>query len=269
MNPVDVAQNLVFAAREYQNWPEAMKAILTRREFTTITLRNGFRIEGAHEFKWLMNQIFHRKVYTPTPRFRIGPDDVVVDVGANCGIFTMYAAATTRNTIFSIEPSPDNVRMLEANIAANRLANVVLLPVALTSEAGEAKLLLSSVSHQENLIHYDHLDPTQLIPQRLEEYDEITVPTMTLEQVIEEHRIERIDFLKMDCQGGEGPVLSSTPRRCLERIDRIALEYHDHISPLKHDELRDILVGAGFETLLREDGPSSSLGFLYAWRPRP
>jgi FkbM family methyltransferase len=34
--------------------------------------------------------------------------------------------------------------------------------------------------------------------------DEITVPATTLEQVMEEKGIERIDFLKLDCQGQKG-----------------------------------------------------------------
>src|SRR5262249_26053816 len=152
--------------------------------------------KAAQEFKWLMNQIFYKKVYTPIPQLQIDPNDIVMDIGANCGIFTMFAASLTKNTIYAFEPSPDNFRILENNVSANGLKNIVLFPLALDSQVGSAKFLLNHTSHQENLLHYDHLDPDQLIPQKIDEYDEIIVPTTTLEQIMEEHHIERIDFLK-------------------------------------------------------------------------
>lgn len=268
MNVTYVVENLLLATREYRNWPEAVRAIVSRRDLSTITLRNGLRIKGAGELKWLMNQIFYRKVYTPIPQMAIGPHDVVMDVGANCGVFTLYAASLTSGSIYSLEPSPDNFHLLQDNVTANGLDNVVLLPVALDSQAGEAKFLLNRRTHQENVLHYDHLDFEQLIPRQIEEYEEITVPTTTLEQVMEQHRIRSIDFLKIDCQGAEGAILSSTPQECLRKINKIAMEYHDHISLLKHEELRQILTGAGFVTSLVKVDPASPLGFLYGWRER-
>jgi FkbM family methyltransferase len=268
VNAVYVAENVLLAIREYKNWFPAIKAIATRRDFTTVTLRNGLQIQASHELKWLMNQIFYKKVYTPTPELQIAPNDIVMDIGANCGIFTMFAASLTKNTIYSFEPSPDNFRLLENNVTTNGLKNVVLCPVALDSEVRSAKFLLNNATHQENVLHYEHLDVEQLYPPKIDEYDEITVPTTTLERVMEEHHIERVDFLKMDCQGAEGPIFSSTPKNILLRINKIAMEYHDHISPLKHNDLQKILEEAGFTTLVKKGPSSSPLGFLYGWRER-
>src|SRR5947209_4451038 len=114
-----VAENVLLAIREYKNWPAAVKAIATGREFTTVTLRNGLQIQASQEFKWWMHQIFYKNVYTPTPQLQIGPNDIVMDVGAYCGVFTIFAASLTKNTIYSFEPSPDNFRLLEKNVARN------------------------------------------------------------------------------------------------------------------------------------------------------
>jgi len=264
VNVVYVAENMLLATRAYKNWFDAIKAIVTRREFTTVTLRNGLQIKAAQEFKWLMNQIFYKKVYTPIPQLQIGPNDIIMDIGANCGIFTMFAASLTKNTIYAFEPSPANFRILENNVSTNGLKNIVLFPLALDSQIGSAKFLLNHTTHQENLLHYEHLD----LSQETDEYDEVTVSTTTLEHIMEKHNIEHIDFLKVDCQGGEGPILSSTPQKYLLKVNKIAMEYHDHISPLKHDDLRKILEEAGFTTLLKKAPSPSPLGFLYGWREK-
>jgi hypothetical protein len=68
-----VAENVLLATREYKNWPAAIKARTTRREFEIVTLRNGLQIRGSKEFKFLMNQIFYKKAYTPPPNSRLAP----------------------------------------------------------------------------------------------------------------------------------------------------------------------------------------------------
>lgn len=259
-------ENVFLATREYKNWLEAIIAIVTKREFKKIILRNGFQIEASQEFKWLMNQIFYKKVYTPIPQLQIGKDDIVMDIGAHCGVFTLYAASLTKNTIYSFEPSPDNYRFLEGNIRKNGLKNVLPFNLALDGQTGTANFLINRMHHQENLLHYDHLKPDQLIPQKIEEYEKVTVQTTTLQDIMDEHQIERIDFLKLDCQGAEGPILETTSQSYLRRINKIAMEYHDHISRLKHQDLQKILEEAGFTTLLKKADGESPLGFLYGWR---
>jgi FkbM family methyltransferase len=266
MNLIYGAENILLATHAYRNWFDAVKAIITRHEFKHIMLKNGLEIRASQEFKWLMNQIFYKRVYTPISPLQIGLDDVVVDIGAHCGIFTMFAASLTRNTIYSFEPSPHNFQILKDNISTNNLKNVILFQLALADRVGSAPFLLNHISHQENLLRYEHLNPEQLIPQKLEEYEEIMVPITTLEHIIEEYHIEHIDFLKLDCQGAEGAIFSSTPKEYLLRIKKIAMEYHDHISLLNHDDLQKILEEAGFTTLIKKKDALSPLGFLYGWR---
>ena len=82
---------------------------------------------------------------------------------------------------------------------------------------------------------------------------------------MDQNNLDQIDFLKMDCEGGEGYVLLSTPLDYLKRIRKIAMEFHDSQSPLKHQEMDKILVNAGFKTSLVWDGIGLS-GYLFARR---
>jgi hypothetical protein len=79
---------------------------------------------------------------------------------------------------------------------------------------------------------------------------------MTMRTLMEEHRIDRIDLLKMDCEGAEGLLLPATPKSYLRRVQRIAMEFRDNSSPCEHRELQWLLDGCGFSTRLRWDGSS-------------
>src|SRR5690606_25250839 len=60
------------------------------------------------------------------------PGSTVVDVGANIGYNTLYAARRVgpEGRVIAIEPSPDNLAVAASNVDAARLSNVILRPVA-------------------------------------------------------------------------------------------------------------------------------------------
>ena len=69
---------------------------------------------------------------------------VVIDVGANVGIFTVPLATAVgeEGSVWAIEPSPENVRRLRRNLEINQLHNVRILEVALAARAGSSWLRL-------------------------------------------------------------------------------------------------------------------------------
>jgi FkbM family methyltransferase len=72
----------------------------------------------------------------------IKPGDVIVDVGANIGIFTVMASKLvgSRGRIVAIEPNSESAKRLERNIALNRLNNVTVYHAAVTGAPGNVKL---------------------------------------------------------------------------------------------------------------------------------
>jgi hypothetical protein len=52
------------------------------------------------------------------------------------------------------------------------------------------------------------------------------VPCTTLEAIMEANRLERVDLLKIDCEGAEYEILFAAAPRVLQRITDIRLEYH-------------------------------------------
>lgn len=157
-------------------------------------------------------------------------------------------------SMYAFEPFPRNVEFLDRNIRTNGVHNVTTHCVAVSDKIGSAKLFLSRISGGHLL--FDHN-----IKGKLEKY--VKVPTITLQRMMDDNCLEQIDFLKLDCEGSEGSILMSTPRDYLQRVRKIAMEFHDNASQLKHDEIQKLLKEIGFVTKLNWNG-KSPFGYLYA-----
>lgn len=129
----------------------------------------------------------------------VGPGNVVIDVGAHWGYYTVLAATLCRPTgeVFAFEPHPRNYALLNKNIAANNLTNVVATRKAASDQNSTAKLLLSSSSMGHSLVHEPEWRPTSSAVRQ-----PITVETITLDQFFRSSCIcPRL--LKMDIEGAE------------------------------------------------------------------
>jgi len=244
-------------ARRYRNWRELELARSARRKPTHAVLRDGTSFEAPPDVNVLrvVTPVFHKHVYTPRG-FELQSDDVVVDVGANIGAFAVFAAQRTRGRVLAVEPHPANAAALRKNLAANGAAQAEVAECAVADAAGTLPLFLGrhGTTHQLHAVGKD-----------AGEGESIDVRVTTLMELLAEHRISRVDFLKLDCEGAEGLVLPSLPRELVASIRAIALEFHDDASPLPHDALGRLLSERGFTTSLAWDGRSQN-GMLFARR---
>jgi hypothetical protein len=79
------AENIFLVTRQYKNYAEVITLIAKRQDFHQVILKNGIRIESPGGLKYLMNDIFFRKVYNPA-HLHIGTNDIVVDIGSHHGV---------------------------------------------------------------------------------------------------------------------------------------------------------------------------------------
>jgi methyltransferase, FkbM family len=86
-----------------------------------------FLREHVTEDYWVTEGLFFADEYYP---LKISRDDVVLDVGANIGIFTCRTSKRA-NEVISIEPDPSNFEVLKRNVEVNQLKNAMLLNFAL------------------------------------------------------------------------------------------------------------------------------------------
>jgi FkbM family methyltransferase len=257
------------SARQLDNWGELLAATLheirgqSPTDAKVLHFRDGLEIGlvpgGMGGFYILFREIFCERAYEPVPAFRPVADSTVVDVGANMGVFTCRAAKLApRGRVIAVEPLSCYTKVLKRNIARNRMENVSVWPAALASRPGKASLSFWYTATGEP----KSTPGAPLHARRAVEH----VNAVTLQQIFEREQIARCDLLKMDIEGGEYQALLAAPRRLLDKVQRIAMEWHQ--VPGHHpQELFRFIEESGLAILPSSDQDwGKDAGMLYAAR---
>lgn len=125
--------------------------------------------------------------------------EVVVDVGANIGLYSYYLSSFVgpSGVVNSLEPVPSTFAILSANVAAFNLKNLQLLPYALDREPGQRTMAVPKFeSGGENYYRASFADS--------ESGGQIQVPTSSIDTLFLESDVA---FVKVDVEGAELSVL--------------------------------------------------------------
>jgi FkbM family methyltransferase len=238
-----------------QNFLENAFRIACGRRIERLAMRNGMTLRGSanHQLLQMAEEILHARIYTPDG-WGPGTGGVVVGIGTNIGIFSLMAAKRKSSRVFAFEPRPENIRFLRRNVSANRVANVTICESAISDLSGWQRLYVNTNPAGHSLYAPSAVDGGP---------DHVRVPTTTLPGIMDKNHLDRVDFLKIDCEGSEGAILLSTPADCLKRIGRLAIEFHDNVSVVGHEQIQALLEQHGFHTALRWD-VATPFGLLYA-----
>jgi FkbM family methyltransferase len=143
--------------------------------------------------------------------------ECVVDLGANVGIFSSRVSELARK-VFSYEPFSGNKEQLEKNLKP--CENITVIHKAVAGKPGMIRLFMpESERSTGSYSSFPDLGVTT------ESYQE--VPSITLNQIFSDNKIDRCDLLKIDIEGQEYEVLHSTDDEVLSRTIRIHGEYHN------------------------------------------
>lgn len=134
-------------------------------------------------------------------RHSLQPGAVVIDVGANGGIYAVTAARQIGPTghVYAFEPATAEVAILRKNVEINNLTNVTVIESAVSHETGTAQFAIADDGALNSLAQTGHPD------QHVTKWE--TVKTITLDDFVRETSIPRVDFLKIDVEGAEKLVL--------------------------------------------------------------
>jgi FkbM family methyltransferase len=166
--------------------------------------------------------------------YRPADGDVIVDAGANVGIFTIQMARQNRRCrVIALEPFPENFEYLEANVARACPKNVTCCEVALGAGFSRGEMQAAGSRSLDHVLRVDSSAADG-------------VPVIPLSGLFDLVRADfagaqAIDFLKVDIEGSEHDVFAAASPDVLGRFKRIAMEYHDRIVPGTLDLLRRVL----------------------------
>ena len=144
------------------------------------------------------------------------PGMTVLDIGAHHGLYTLLAAKRVgrHGRVIAFEPSPRELRRLAKHVRLNRCRNVDVESCALGNEPGEAELFVVDGFRDWG----NSLRP----PAVAEPTRKVNVAVRRLDDLLAERGVERVDFIKLDAEGGELAVLQGA-RNLLQRAPRPAI----------------------------------------------
>jgi len=244
------------------------------RDYYTETLVGLFALDGLADFaeydvndyakksyinsskggKWnilaVFNEIIGHKVYH-NDFVNVEENDVIVDIGFNYGLFSMVSLKNNPSKIIAFEPNPKlvsnyqkffNHEKIELHQkAVSNKAGIVTFNE--NNDPGMSTLLSDINTHNINATY--------------------EVELINFYQFLQKNNINQIDYLKVDCEGGEYDIFDSIPNEYLtNQVKKIALEFHHKFEDEKVQKLYNKIMSCGFETKIMHD--NGSIGMIYA-----
>lgn len=166
-----------------------------------------FNLECLDTISTLFYEFFIRKDYDWW--YQVQPNDIVVDVGASIGMFTCSALDKGAKKVYAIEPNLNLLKTTMYNATPHIANGKEVIPIN------------CAISSDKNLVTFIHGNR-----------DTTPIVVKTFKDILKEYNIDRIDFLKIDCEGGEYFILNEENLNFIKNnVKHIAVEVHLDFHP--------------------------------------
>jgi FkbM family methyltransferase len=179
---------------------------------------------------------------------------VFVDVGANIGSVSLYVDSfnkvrdsDNKIKVYSIEPEPHNLLLLEENINNNPTENITVVNNAIWHE-------------QKNVFITNRGGNSSIVDGSLVE--SVEVSAITIQDLIDRYSIDEIDVMKIDIEGAEFDLIVNTPPEILAKIRYLVLEFDKSFDGSFGKMIEKLAKQFGLEIL----GSPERGGYVYANR---
>jgi FkbM family methyltransferase len=165
---------------------------------------NGIKLFIRDEFphyddKWVIKEVIKDNYYHLKPEQV--KNKVIVDIGANIGAFSLLCSKWEAKRIIAFEPEPHNFQILQMNIVLN----------SAKIEAHNQAVSKKGWSMIDNASGHSQIGRAV----------GIKVEVISLNDI----KINKIDLLKCDAEGGEYEIFEDATDKTLNKIDRIIVNY--------------------------------------------
>jgi len=252
---------LLLLVKNFTNWNDILKRVLRGYGIYSLSSRSGIKIRGSKNDNLLRlwNEIFIDNSYRIS-NMSIKETDIILDIGANIGLFSINVSQYTKNKIFALEPHPENFTQLKDNVKLNGIKNVACINLGLQGENDGSRYFLNNSNHA-GFIMENALTEKNIGSVRTSE--KLSLACITFQELCNTHAINKVNLLKLDCEGAEGEIIKSLSKHDMDIIEKFVIEFHDNVSILDHDEIITILIDNNFGCELKWDG-QSNFGYIYA-----
>lgn len=189
--------------------------------FKTLITKNKsdfyrLKIDGVQHFIHLRKidlaiffEVFYKRTYF-IPNGNIPKNSIIIDLGAHVGLTALYYINQYQPTFYlALEVDGNNFDLLEKN---TKTLNSINRNVAI-SESNLPKYLKKSD------VSYNHIVSAK-------GEDTSLIHTTTMAQVIQDYRLDRVDLLKIDIEGGEQALLKDA-ETWIHKVNHMIIELHE------------------------------------------
>jgi FkbM family methyltransferase len=160
--------------------------------------------------KIVIREIFDDNVY------QVFPDDIrdgiIVDIGGNVGMFSIYCSLFGAKEIHAFEPEDENRHIFEQNVEANHIKNITIYPFAVSDKSEKFEIYKAQAVTKRT----DYCEPIDVPRQMVEAFGINSILA----------GIDEVAILKIDCEGGEYPIFKGITLENLKKIKFITGEFH-------------------------------------------
>lgn len=191
----------------------------------------------------VINEIFLEDVYEVSSG-RFEESGVTIDLGANIGAFSIYAASHGSH-VFAVEPEPNNIEALNKNIELNNMSEkIIVLPYGISDYKGTATI----TNNGGDSTIMDGLDGTE-------------IEIMPLDNLFSLYKIKKVNVLKIDIEGSEVSAILGASKNTLNKCRYIAIEFDIRTG----DRMGDIVRKLSETHHVRTMGSWERGGMIWAW----
>lgn len=195
----------------------------------------GIKIEAPGDSIEAYVEVFEDNIYDRVAVPKLG--DVVIDIGAYVGMYSIKASQFVGPTglVIAVEPLPSNLVYLKRNLTG--CPNTKVVGVALSNYIGKGKLY-SSPSTAVHSMAYEGKDYTR-------------VRVTTLDELVKELELTKVDYIKVDAEGSDLRILVGASRVLQTYFPVLSMAcYHANSSGIPYvDEVMEYLECNGYRCI--------------------
>jgi FkbM family methyltransferase len=173
-------------------------------------------------------EIFIHCEYDKEPLCVVEEGDVVLDIGANKGFFTLDALQKGASKVYSVEPVKHSYEQIKKLL--NDFPNVEPINKAISETNGTITMFVDSDASASNCVtSHGHIFGR--------DSNKVEVESVNINTLIEQIN-EKINFMKVDCEGSELELFKTISEKNLKNIDKLVIETHgDEIDKFVYDSI--------------------------------
>lgn len=241
----------------FKNWPAFLAFKSSNKGSFHFKMRNGFEIEVTRKMLPPFKESFFDGIYLKHfPQGKMPNEPTIIDIGANVGFFSLAMFSQFPGAkVVAFEPMPFNFNQLKTYQGSYDF-NWKIEHMAVADNNDGLTLFSSTIDGFSTMAGVFASDGRG---------EKIEVPTVTLDQVMFQNEIERIDLLKLDCEGSEYSILYGLTDAFFDKINLMSIESHPGSGKNEnHDSLLLFLKSKAYHT--KDQMNSDGTGYIWAWK---